>query len=83
MKLIYGNFQLAATVNREVATSTTPAVSVWFYLNVSWLALGFIPVVSQGGKRHILNQLLELLISGNKVCLTVNLHQTNQEKDKI
>lgn len=54
---------------------------MWLYLHISCLALGFIPVVSQGGQRHILNQLLELLITGNKVCLTVHLHQTDKKTD--
>lgn len=57
-------------VNRE----TTPALGMWLYLHVSCLAFGLILVVSQGGQRHILHQLLELLIAGNKVRLTVHLH---------
>lgn len=44
------------------------------YLYISCLALAFLPVVSQGGKCHILYQLLELLIAGNKICLTVYLY---------
>lgn len=53
---------------------------MWFYLHISALALCFIPVVSHGCKRHLLNQLLELLIAGNEVCLTVNLHQAHKKK---
>lgn len=52
------------------------------YLYISCLALAFFPVVSQGGKCHILNQLLESLIAGNKICLTVNLHHTDTKIEK-
>lgn len=61
--------------------SITPDVSLWFYLHISFLALGSILVVSQSSKRHILDQLLELLITSNKVCLTVNLHQEDKRRD--
>lgn len=44
------------------------------YLYVSILTLSFIPMVIQSSKCHILHQLLELLIVGNEVCLTVYLH---------
>lgn len=60
------------------------------YLYISRLTLSFISEVGQGGKCHILNQLLELLIACHKVCLTVHLHQkqtnkqTNREtKDQV
>lgn len=49
------------------------------YLHISSLALVFTAVVSHGGERHILHQLLELLITGNKVCFTVHLQHTNME----
>lgn len=51
---------------------------MWVYLDIAGLALGFIPVVSQGGKCHSFNQLLELVITGYKVGLTVNLHENRR-----
>lgn len=50
------------------------------YLHISCLALSYILMVSQSGECNILNQLLELLIAGNKICLTVNLDQTDTKK---
>lgn len=54
------------------------ALSILLYLHISWLMLSFIPVVSQGGKRYIVNQLLEPLIACHKVCLTVHLHERDE-----
>lgn len=66
---------------REIAPSTTPALTVRLYLQISCLAFAFVLVMSQGGKCNIFYQLLELLIAGNKICLTVDLHQTDK-RDK-
>ena len=50
------------------------------YLHISCLAWSYIPMVIQSGECNILNQLLELLIAGNKICLTVNLDQPDTWK---
>lgn len=59
-----------------------PGLSMHLYLYISRLTLSFISVVGQGGKCHILNQLLELLIACHKVCLTVYLHKKTKKPNK-
>lgn len=51
------------------------------YLYVSCLA--FLLTVSQGGHRHVLNQLLELLIASHKICFTVNLYKQHTTSPHI
>ena len=67
--------------NFQLYTEKRIVLSMGSYLHISCLSLAFFLVVSQGGKGHIFNQLLELLIAGNKICLTVNLYQTDKMND--
>lgn len=49
------------------------------YLHVSRLRPIFLLVVIQSGERHVFHQLLELLVSGHEVCLTVDLHPRHKQ----